>query len=69
MQRSTCPLTRAPRSGRACGTRAARAQTPVNVTSLAEKDCGDMYGDVGFYLANHNMDYLCTAFPNSSDCQ
>ena len=34
----------------------------------AEKNCGDMHGDIGFYLANHNMGYLCTVFPNGSDC-
>jgi hypothetical protein len=35
-------------------------ETAANVTALGEKDCGDVYGDVGFYLSNHNLAYECT---------
>lgn len=44
-------------------------ETPINVTTLPEKDCGDAAGDLGFYLSNHNLAYLCTVFPNSTDCK
>lgn len=43
-------------------------QTPINVTTLPEKNCGDIYGDVGFYLSNHNLAYECAVFPKSDDC-
>ena len=43
-------------------------ETPHNMTSLAEKDCGDVYGDVSFYLANHNIAYECHKNPKASSC-
>jgi hypothetical protein len=43
-------------------------ETPHNATDLAEKDCGDVYGDVSFYLANHNIKYACSLAPNASSC-
>ena len=30
-------------------------ETPVNVTTLGEKNCGDARGDIGFFLAAHNL--------------
>lgn len=43
-------------------------ETPINVTTLDEKNNGDTFGDVGFYLTNHNLPYLCANDPNSSTC-
>eukprot|EP00038_Savillea_parva_P008250 m.175677 g.175677 ORF g.175677 m.175677 type:complete len:458 (-) comp14036_c0_seq1:201-1574(-) len=43
-------------------------ETPFNVTTLGEKNCGDAFGDVGFYLSNHNMPFICKQNPNSSEC-
>ena len=44
------------------------SETSHNMTDLAEKDCGDVYGDVSFYLANHNIPYQCSLAPNASSC-
>lgn len=44
-------------------------ETPINVTDLANKDCGDARGDIGFYLANHATAYQCANHPNSSECR
>jgi hypothetical protein len=43
-------------------------ETPHNMTDLAEKDCGDVYGDVSFYLANHNIPYECHLNPKADSC-
>merc|ERR1719345_691941 len=43
-------------------------ETPINVTTLNEKNSGTINGDIGFYLSNHNLAYTCAVFPKSDDC-
>ena len=38
------------------------------IGNCSEKNNGDTFGDVGFYLTNHNLPYLCANDPNSSTC-